>query len=123
MLLKLRTAVYHVSNLAEAKSWYAQLLEIEPYFDAPFYVGFNVNGFEIGLDPDCTNIQIGNNSYALWSVTNMEETVAKITSIGGIVHKPIETVGENMRVATYTDPWGNCIGLIEEKHIKTATTA
>jgi predicted enzyme related to lactoylglutathione lyase len=115
MLTKLRTAVYHVTDIEAAKNWYTQLLGQQPYFDEPFYVGFAIDGFELGLDPDYTNITVGNNSYALWNVADIEATIATITAIGGTIHKVIETVGENMRVATCLDPWQNCIGLIEEK--------
>ena len=48
MILGLRTAIYPVGDLARAKAWYTQLLGQAPYFDQPFYVGFNVGGFELG---------------------------------------------------------------------------
>jgi catechol 2,3-dioxygenase-like lactoylglutathione lyase family enzyme len=51
MLLALRTAVYYVDDIEKAKAWYSSILGIQPYFDAPFYVGFNVSGFELGLNP------------------------------------------------------------------------
>ena len=51
----LRTAGYKVGNLAEAKAWYTKALGIEPYFDEPFYVGFNVAGYELGLQPEDSN--------------------------------------------------------------------
>ena len=54
MILGLRTVNYHVTDLARAKAWYISALGKEPYFDEPFYVGFNVGGFELGLDPDMT---------------------------------------------------------------------
>ena len=50
--LGLRTAIYPVTDLAKARSWYSAVLGVAPYFDEPFYVGFNVGGFELGLDPD-----------------------------------------------------------------------
>ena len=52
MLLGLRTAKYHVDDIAQGRAWYAKALGVQPYFDQPFYVGFNVGGFELGLDPD-----------------------------------------------------------------------
>ena len=54
MLLGLRTAIYPVRDLDEAKAWYANVIGHAPYFDQPFYVGFNVGGFELGLVPDGT---------------------------------------------------------------------
>jgi hypothetical protein len=38
MIRGLRTAIYHVPDLAKAEAWYTQVLEREPYFDQPFYV-------------------------------------------------------------------------------------
>ena len=57
--LGLRTAIYHAPDLAKAKSWYSRILGIEPYFDQPFYVGFNVGGYELGLDPDPSSTHMG----------------------------------------------------------------
>ena len=51
MFLGLRTAIYHVDDIAKGKAWYAQVLGFSPYFDQPFYVGFNVGGYELGLQP------------------------------------------------------------------------
>jgi hypothetical protein len=53
-LLGLRTAIYPAPDLARAKAWYAQVLDQQPYFDEPFYVGFEVGGFELGLLPNAT---------------------------------------------------------------------
>ena len=55
MILGLRAVVFHVDDLEKAKGWYSRVLEVEPYFDQPFYVGFAVGGFELGLVPDGTS--------------------------------------------------------------------
>lgn len=52
MIKGLRTTIYKVSDLARAKAWYTTAFGVTPYFDEPFYVGFNIGGFELGLDPD-----------------------------------------------------------------------
>ena len=52
MIQGLRTVIYPVSNIDEGKAWYSRVLERAPYFDQPFYVGFSVGGFELGLIPD-----------------------------------------------------------------------
>ena len=51
-MLGLRTAIYKVDNLDEAKKWYTKAFETEPYFDEPFYVGFSIKGYELGLLPE-----------------------------------------------------------------------
>ena len=52
--LGLRTTIYLVNDLEKAKAWYAEAFETQPYFDEPFYVGFNIGGYELGLLPDTT---------------------------------------------------------------------
>ncbi len=51
MFLGLRTAIYHVDDIERARDWYSSILGFKPYFDEPFYVGFNVAGYELGLQP------------------------------------------------------------------------
>src|SRR3954466_12627863 len=71
--LGLRTVIYHAPDLAKTKAWYAEALGIQPYFDQPFYVGFNVGGFELGLDPDACGTPGGKaGSVAYWGVANAE---------------------------------------------------
>jgi predicted enzyme related to lactoylglutathione lyase len=113
MLQKLRTVVYHVSDLQKAKEWYIQLTGIQPYFDEPFYVGFNVNGCELGLDPDMTGVEKGNHTVAYWAVNSIEKCVADITEIGGTIKNAIQDVGGGTKIAVLEDLWGNAIGLIE----------
>lgn len=80
MLLGLRTAIYPVSDIAAAKAWYAQLLEVPPYFDQPFYVGFAVGGFELGLIPEGTAGTSG--AQPLWGVTSIETVHARLLDWG-----------------------------------------
>ncbi len=53
-ILGLRTTIYKVHDLNEAKQWYAKAFQIQPYFDELFYVGFNIAGYELGLLEDDT---------------------------------------------------------------------
>jgi len=112
MLHKLRTVIYHVADIAKAKDWYRQLTGLQPYFDEAFYVGFDINGCELGLDPDMTNIEKGNHQVAYWSVDDINKAVAKAESIGATIVSPVQNVGGNIAVATVADPFGNHIGFI-----------
>jgi hypothetical protein len=47
-----RTVIYPAADLDAAKIWWSALLGSAPYFDEPFYVGFNVGGYELSLLPD-----------------------------------------------------------------------
>lgn len=48
----LRTDIYPAPDLEAAKKWWTALLGIDPYFDQPFYVGYSLAGYELGLMPD-----------------------------------------------------------------------
>ncbi len=112
MFKKLRTVIYHVEDLKEAKTWYKNITGIDPYFDQPFYVGFDINGYELGLDPDSSNVETGNQAVAYWLVDNIEIAVEKLTSNNASVISAIAEVGEGIKVAVLKDPFGNAVGLI-----------
>jgi predicted enzyme related to lactoylglutathione lyase len=113
MFLKLRTVVYHVTDLEKAKNWYVNVTGIQPYFDEPFYVGFDINGCELGLDPDMTGITTGNMSTVYWAVEAIEEKIEQLLAAGGQITQPLTEVGGGIKVVAVNDPWGNAIGLIE----------
>lgn len=113
MFKKLRTVVYHVSDLQKAKEWYTELTGIAPYFDEPFYVGFDINGCELGLDPDMTGVSTGNHSFVYWSVDDIESAYKKLLAKGATELQPVTGVGGTIKVAAVNDLWGNAVGLIE----------
>jgi predicted enzyme related to lactoylglutathione lyase len=115
MFKRLRTVIYHVDDLDKAKTWYKNITGIDPYFDQPFYVGFDINGYELGLDPDSSTVEAGNQAVAYWSVDNIESAVEKLTSNNASVISAITDVGQGIKVAVLKDPFGNAVGLIEEK--------
>ena len=108
MLLGLRTAIYHTPDIAAGKLWYTKVLGFPPYFDQPFYVGFNVGGFELGLTPD-GKAAVG----AHWGVKDIESALARLLELGAEPRTDIQDVGEGIRVADVLDPWGNVFGIIE----------
>ena len=44
------------------------MLGCEPYFSEAFYVGFNIGGLALGLDPDVSGFARGNSPVAYWGV-------------------------------------------------------
>jgi len=114
MIRGLRTVIYHVADLAKAKAWYAKVLEQEPYFDQPFYVGFSVGGFELGLLPDGKPGPGGTVAY--WGVPDAVAAVKRLESLGATVHEAVQDVGEGIKVGTVLDPFGNVFGVIENPH-------
>ncbi len=113
MLKKLRTVIIHTPELKAAKEWYTRLTGVKPYFDEPFYVGFDINGCEIGIDPDMTGVVSGNKTVAYWEVDNVESSSTHFMSCGASLVQPVTEVGDSIKVAVLSDPFGNHIGLIE----------
>ncbi|PWS28298.1 glyoxalase/bleomycin resistance/extradiol dioxygenase family protein [Pedobacter yonginense] len=113
MLQGLRTIVYYVSDLDTAKEWYKKVFEIEPYFNEPYYVGYNVGGFELGLDPDDSGYSKGNQSITYWGVQDIQETFACLKALDVEIHQEPNNVGGPVWVGSIFDPFGNVIGLIE----------
>jgi predicted enzyme related to lactoylglutathione lyase len=114
MLLGLRTVIYKAPDLAKAKAWYSDVFGITPYFDMPFYVGFEVGGYELGLDPDVSRISPGpGGATAYWGVKDLADLLARLTKKKVTIASPLQEVGEGIKVATIADPFGNQIGLIE----------
>ena len=112
-MLGLRTTIYKVPDLEAAKAWYTQAFGIKPYFDEPFYIGFNIGGYELGLLPEEEPIkERTTNVLSYWGVENIEEEYKKLLSIGASAHEAPNNVGGELMVATVKDPWGNVVGLI-----------
>jgi len=127
--LGLRTAIYHAPDLDKAKTWYSQILGIKPYFDQPFYVGFNVSGYELGLDPDPGSSSTptpgggssgsgggGGGVVVYWGVADAQAALARLLSLGAKERSAIQDVGDGIRVATVFDPFGNVFGIIQNPH-------
>ena len=119
MILGLRTVIYSTPDLPKAAAWYAQVLEQQPYFDEPFYVGFAVGGFELGLIPDGMPGTSG--PQALWGVVNADSALARLIELGATLLDPVTAVGGDIRVAAVQDPFGNRFGIIENPGFDTAT--
>ena len=111
MILGLRTAIYPAPDLAAAKRWYSEVLGQAPYFDEPFYVGFSVGGFELGLLPDAQPATAG--PQPLWGVADIETVYARLLELGASALEPVAEVGGGIKVAAVQDPFGNRFGIIE----------
>lgn len=111
--LGLRTVVYHVNDLDKAKAWYQEVLGVTPYFDQPFYVGFNVGGYELGLHPPSDKRPSGQGgAIAYWGVEDIDAVWARLIADGASAVEPLQEVGEGIKVGTVLDPFGNLLGLI-----------
>ena len=118
-ILGLRTTIYKSNDLAKAKEWYAKAFQTQPYFDQPFYVGFNIGGYELGLQPEESELSKSDAVVSYWGVENMSEQYEHFLSLGATIHEAPQNVGGEIIVATIKDPWNNVIGLIYNPHFKT----
>ena len=115
-ILGLRTVGYKVSDIAKAKEWYSIVFGTQPYFDEPFYVGFNIAGYELGLQPD-DSIK-GDNIVTYWGVKDILSEYERFISLGATEHEAPQNVGGEIMVASVKDPWDNILGLIYNPEFK-----
>ena len=117
--LGLRTAIYKVADLQQAKTWYSKVLGIQPYFDEVFYVGYNVGGFELGLQPGEGSTQQNTGGVtAYWGVEDIQKVFEELLSAGATAHENPTDVGGDIVVASVRDPWGNLLGIIYNPEFK-----
>jgi predicted enzyme related to lactoylglutathione lyase len=114
VFIGLRTVVYPVSDMAQAKAWYSDVFGCSPYFDQPFYAGFAVGGFEMGLIPDGEPSAEG--AIAYWGVSDAAAELKRLAQLRVVIHEPLKDVGGGVKVAAIKDPFGNLIGIIENPH-------
>lgn len=118
MIHGLRTAIYPTPDLAAGKTWYSKVLGCQPYFDEPFYVGFSVSGFELGLIPDAQPGSMGVRVY--WGVDDAAAELKRLLALGATVHEDAHDVGGGIVAASARDPFGNLLCLIHNPHFKPA---
>jgi predicted enzyme related to lactoylglutathione lyase len=109
----IKTVLHPVSDLAAAKAVYTALLGVPPQSDAPYYVGYEVAGQHIGLVPGGAR-QGMTSPVAYWHVPDIEAKLAEVTAAGATVKEPVRDVGGGRLVATFTDPDGNVLGLLQD---------
>jgi lactoylglutathione lyase len=117
-MLGLRTTIYKVSDLEKAKAWYSKAFETSPYFDEPFYVGFNIKGYELGLLPEEGSTSKGDNVMSYWGVDDIQKTYEHLINLGATSHEKPSNVGGEIMVASVFDPWQNVIGIIYNPEFK-----
>jgi predicted enzyme related to lactoylglutathione lyase len=109
-----KTILHPVTDLAKAKAVYTALLGVEPMADSPYYVGYEAEGQQIGLVPNA-GAQGMTSPTAYWHVADIAAKLAEVTAAGGSVKDAPRNVAAGRLVATFTDPDGNVLGLIEDR--------
>lgn len=102
----IRSLVVPVSDLDAAKTVYTALLGA-PHTDQPYYVGYNVGGFEVSLAPG--GGAGGPVAYA--DVEDMDAARATLLAAGATERSAPQQVAPEARVCVLADADGNPIGL------------
>jgi predicted enzyme related to lactoylglutathione lyase len=110
----IKTVLHPVSDLAAAKAVYTALLGVAPSADAEYYVGYDTEGQHIGLVPGAGQ-QGMTSPVAYWHVADIEAKLAEVTAAGAAVNEPPRDVGGGRLVASFTDPDGNVLGLLQDR--------
>ena len=93
-MLGLRTTIYKVGDLQKATEWYAKAFETEPYFNEPFYVGFNIKGYELGLQPEEEpTLDKVESVVAYWGVTEVQLQYDRLLALGATENEAPYEVG------------------------------
>ncbi len=118
-MLGLRTTIYKVGDIQKASEWYSKAFETNPYFIEPYYVGFNIKGYELGLQPEEIPTRDKTESVvSYWGVPNIQEVYDRLIELGATENEKPYNVGGEIMTATFKDPFGNVIGLIYNPHFK-----
>lgn len=114
MFLGLRTVIYPAPDLAAAKAWFTDLLGTPPYFDEAFYVGYQVSGYELALDP---NADPARGAVTYWGVPNADTALQRLRAAGAEPDGDVQDVGDGIRVASVRLPGSQAVlGIIENPH-------
>ena len=108
----IRTVIYPVKDIAQAKRLYSTLLGVEPYADEAYYVGFRVGDQEIGLDPHGHN-QGTTGPVGYFHVSDIQQSLQALLDAGAHVQQEVKDVGGGKLIAWVKDADGNIIGLLQ----------
>ena len=108
----IRTVIYPVKDLAQAKTLYSKLLGREPYMDEAYYVGFRVGDQEIGLDPYGHNKGM-TGPVGYFHVSDIKNSLQALLESGAQVQQGVKDVGGGKLIASVKDADNNIIGLLQ----------
>lgn len=117
MYLGIRSVIYPSSNLEADTSFWTKILGKQPYFAQPYYVGFDVDGYEVGLDPNAAKEGI-TVPVTYLSVDDVASCVKDLLAKGVKQQSEIQDVGEGILMCRFVSDSGHLFGLIEDPHVK-----
>jgi predicted enzyme related to lactoylglutathione lyase len=109
MAQNIKLIVYPVKDIEKAKAFYGKFLDVEPYVEGPYYVGYRVGDQEVGLDP---NSKIGPIAYT--DVKDIKSSLQTMVKVGAEVVQDVKEVGGGLLIAQVKDIDGNVVGLRQQ---------
>ena len=105
----IKTILYPVKDINQSKTLFRKFLEVEPYADQPYYVGFKIDDQDIGLVPN--NPEAG--VTAFYHVDDIKNSLQILLDAGAEIIQDIKNVGGERLIASVKDKDGNIIGLVQ----------
>ena len=105
----IKTIIYPVKDVTQAKTLFRKLLEVEPYADQPYYIGFKIGDQDIGLVPNGHNAGM----TAFYHVDDIKNSLQILVDAGAEIIQDIKNVGGGRLIASVKDKDNNIIGLIQ----------
>ena len=109
MASNIKLLVYPVKDIEKAKAFYSKFLDVEPYVEDSYYVGYRVGDQEVGLDP---NSKIGPIAYT--DVKDIKSSLQAMVKVGAEIVQDVKEVGGGLLIAQVKDVDGNVVGLRQE---------
>lgn len=79
-------------------------------------MGYDVAGYELGLQPDEKNDSKTDGVVTYWGVKDIEEKYNELLKAGATTYEAPTEVGGGIIVAAVKDPWENVFGSIYNPH-------
>lgn len=108
----IRTIIYPVNDISQAKALYSTLLGVEPYMDQPYYVGFTVGDLDVGLDPNAHKMGV-TVPIGYYHVSDIQTSLQSLLDVGAHLQQEVKDVGGGKLIASVKDADGNIIGLMQ----------
>jgi len=105
----IKTILYSVKDMAQATALFRKLLEVEPYANQPYYVGFKIDDQDIGLVPN--NPEAGVTLF--FHVDDIKSSLQILLDAGAQIIQDVKNVGNGRLIASAKDKDSNIIGLIQ----------
>jgi len=108
----IKTVIYPVKDITQAKALYGKLLGVEPYMDEAYAGVFKIGDEDIGLDPN-GHKQGMTGPVGYYHVDDIKKNLQNLLDAGAQVQQEVKDVGGGKLIALVKDTDGNIIGLIQ----------